>query len=389
MNLKKKSTMFAMAGVLSLSMFSMTVTAETSDVDTVSSATANTTTDSTTTDSSSTAALLDRNNLTDGVYDFNVTLWHATKDQASMAASVIKSAQLVVSNGIYRVVLYTQEMTAMGQTATLDQLAIKQSDGTYVNATKVDDKFTFTLPALDDYLDINVEYMGHSQAARLKLGWTEESTVENVETLTNTTEETTSSDVLTDGVYQLPVALWNATADQASMANSALLPTAKLIVKNGEYQLYISTQSMTFGTITASLQTLKYPDAQGNYQLATVEAEKDGNPTQFSFPIYSQDEYILVKVNPEVALMGNQDIDARIKLDWTQLTAYVEEETTNEVVTNTSTSTTNENVTTSTSNESSSSIIKNTGANHYSILGMAGLFTLVGAFLSIRKKENV
>lgn len=108
MNLKKKSTMFAMTGVLSLSMFSMTVSAETtSGVDTVSSATANTTTDSTTTDSSSTAALLDRHNLTNGLYDFNVTLWHATKDQASMAASVIKSAQLAVSNGVYRVILYT------------------------------------------------------------------------------------------------------------------------------------------------------------------------------------------------------------------------------------------------------------------------------------------
>ena len=442
MNLKKKSTMFAMTGVLSLSMFSMTVSAETtSGVDTVSSATANTTTDSTTTDSSSTAALLDRHNLTDGLYDFNVTLWHATKDQASMAASVIKSAQLAVSNGVYRVILYTQEMSAMGVTATLDQLAIKQSDGSYVNATKADDKFMFTLPTLDDYLDVNVEYMGHSQAARLKLGWVEESsvdkseleslitsvqgldeanyTVESYAALTsaltkaqevnadkNATADSvnsaveqlktamqalkeTTSDVLADGVYQLPVALWNATVDQASMANSALLPTAKLVVKNGEYQLYISTQPMTFGTITASLQTLKYPDAQGNYQLATVEAEKDGNPTQFSFPIYSQDEYILVKVNPEVALMGNQDIDARIKLDWTQLTPYVEEETTNEVVTDTSTSTTNENVISSTSNESSSSIIKNTGANHYSILGMAGLFTLAGAFLSIRKKENV
>ena len=174
MNLKKKSTIFVMAGALSLPTFSMTLSADTtSETDTVSSATTATSTDTTThttTDSTSTVALLDRDNLTDGVYDFSVILWHSTKDQASMAASVIESAKLIVSGGTYRVVLSTQEMTTMGVTATLDALEIKQSDGTYVTATKSGTSFSFTLPSLDDYVEVKVEYLGHSQEARLKLG---------------------------------------------------------------------------------------------------------------------------------------------------------------------------------------------------------------------------
>lgn len=449
MNFKNKSTMFAMVGVLSLSMCSMTVSAETA-TDVVSSATTTTTPDSSTSDSSSTVALLDRNNLANGTYDFSVKLWNASKDQESMAGAVIKSAKLVVRNGSYIVRLTTQEMTAMGISATLDQLSIKQKDETFVDATKVEDVFVFTLPSLDDYIDVKVSYMGRTQEARLKLGWMEESTSEtvdkstlenliaSVETLNQAsyTEDSYAvfmtvltsakevnadknasadavnaaveklhaakealvevvSDVLADGEYQLPVALWHATSDQASMANSALKSSAKLVVKNGEYQLYISTQPMTFGTITASLQTLKYPDAQGNYQLATVvEKDADNNPTQFVFPVYSKDEYIFVKVNPEVALMGNQDIDARIKLDWANVTAYQEEsnesasstvvDTTNKEVSNTSTSEEKPSTTTS------STIIKNTGAEEYSLLGCASLFGFVGVcLLKNRKKENM
>ena len=208
---------------------------------------------------------------------------------------------------------------------------------------------------------------------------TSESVSEAVEQLQAAIQALESvSEGLADGVYTINVALWNATADQASMANAALLDTAKLVVDNGEYRLYIYTQPMTFGTITASLQTLKYPDADGNYQLATVEAEEDGNPTQFSFPIYSQDEYILVKVNPEVALMGNQDIDARIKLDWSTLTLVDEDITIESTVAQTQSSST------------SSSIIKNTAAQNYTVLGLASLFTVVGTFLLLkRRKENV
>ena len=77
---------------------------------------------------------------------------------------------------------------------------------------------------------------------------------------------------------------------------------------------------MTFGTITASLQEMKVADADGNYSEAKVEKkDASGNPTCFSFVVPHTQEYIKVKVNPHVAMMGNQDLDARVKVDYSSL----------------------------------------------------------------------
>lgn len=128
------------------------------------------------------------------------------------------------------------------------------------------------------------------------------------------------ADVLEDGVYEVPVALWHATEDQASMANSALLPTSRIVVSDGEATMYIYTQEMQFGTITASLQELKIVSLARSYTNAVVETkDADGNPTSFSFILPHMNEYLDVLVNPQVALMGNQDIAARLKIDYTAM----------------------------------------------------------------------
>lgn len=49
-----------------------------------------------------------------------------------------------------------------------------------------------------------------------------------------------------DGTYTLPVSLWNASIDQASMGNDALMQTAKLVVENGKATLYLKFSQMTF-----------------------------------------------------------------------------------------------------------------------------------------------
>lgn len=121
---------------------------------------------------------------------------------------------------------------------------------------------------------------------------------------------------LEEGTYEIPVALWHATQDKASMAAASFNDTARIVVKNGEKTVYIYTKPMTFGAITASLQEMKVEQADGTWVNAVVETKSsDGNPTCFSFTLDELSQYVNAKVNPHVEMMGNQDLDARLKFD--------------------------------------------------------------------------
>lgn len=134
------------------------------------------------------------------------------------------------------------------------------------------------------------------------------------------TDDTLDKDNLADGIYKVSVQLWHATNNNPSMAAASLKDSARITVKDGVSTMYVYTQSMTFGSITASLQELKIADLNGNYAVASVGSEDaSGNPTSFSFGLPHTQEYIMVKVNPHVEMMGNQDLDARIRVDYTSL----------------------------------------------------------------------
>lgn len=121
---------------------------------------------------------------------------------------------------------------------------------------------------------------------------------------------------LKDGVYELPIALWHATQDKTSMAASSFGAAARIVVKNGKMTAYVYTKPMTFGAITASLQEMKAEQSNGDWINAAIEAKSsDGNPTCFSFSLDKLSQYVNAKVNPHVEMMGNQDLDARLKFD--------------------------------------------------------------------------
>lgn len=121
-----------------------------------------------------------------------------------------------------------------------------------------------------------------------------------------------------DGIYETKAYLWHATSDQASMAASAMEEKVRFEVKNGKARMYIYTKKMSLGTITAYLQELKVASADGTYKSAKVERyDSSNNPICFSFEVPAYTQYIDVKVNPRVALMGNQDISARLKVNFT------------------------------------------------------------------------
>lgn len=155
------------------------------------------------------------------------------------------------------------------------------------------------------------------------------------------------TETLSNGIYEVSVALWHASKNQASMAASSIDEKAQIVAKDGVYTMRIFTKEMTMGTIVANLQELKVYYNNTDYVEGVVEKEdEEGNPTEFSFVMPSTAEFLKVAVNPHVAIMGNADIDARLKIDYATLKDYVEtEEVTTEEETNANV-TTNESQTT-------------------------------------------
>lgn len=198
------------------------------------------------------------------------------------------------------------------------------------------------------------------------------------------------ADVLADGVYEVPVDLWHASEDKASMAASALLPTSRIVVSDGEATMYIYTQEMQFGTITASLQELKIVSLARSYTNAVVETkDADGNPISFSFVLPHMNEYLDVLVNPQVALMGNQDIAARLKIDYTAM-EKVSDDTDLSIAPGTANNNTGNtsNTTTPAATNQSASVAAGDTTNSALLLAMLVMAGMAGMYVTARTKKQ-
>lgn len=123
-----------------------------------------------------------------------------------------------------------------------------------------------------------------------------------------------------DGIYEVNIALWHSEDDKESMAADAIGTKAIIVVENGVKTMHITSGEMSMMGIKASLQELRIADRNGNFTDAKVESRNsEGNPTGFYFTMPHTNEYITVKVNPHLAIMGNKDIGARIKVDYSTL----------------------------------------------------------------------
>lgn len=125
---------------------------------------------------------------------------------------------------------------------------------------------------------------------------------------------------MSDGIYEVNIALWHSEDNKESMAADSVGKKAKIVVENGVKTMHITSGEMSMMGIKASLQELKVADKNGNYTDAKIESkDSEGNPTGFYFTMPHTDKYITVKVNPHIAIMGNRDIGARIKVDYSTL----------------------------------------------------------------------
>lgn len=126
-----------------------------------------------------------------------------------------------------------------------------------------------------------------------------------------------------DGTYTVPVALWNADKDQASMAAAVLGPTATVTVNNGQITMTVTapTDAKVMG-ISSSLAGLSVADASGKY----VTVPKQGNTFTFNVtPEQWNSGFVKAKENAAIAnvpaeltaSMSNREV--RIKIDTSKL----------------------------------------------------------------------
>lgn len=135
---------------------------------------------------------------------------------------------------------------------------------------------------------------------------------------------------LANGTYSLDVSLWKEAVDELSMGNPALQTMALLTVKDGSMRLQIGTRLMTLGTVTAGLHSFQIRQKDGSYVYADVDATEnvlDGEaiPSLFSFELPDTSDYLAVRIDPRVAIMNNQVMDARLKLDWSTLSKVAQD----------------------------------------------------------------
>ena len=267
--------------------------------------------------------------LEDGTYDVPVDVLKENSDAQSMAAKAIDSAQLNVKNNEVVVTLKLKEMTIYGQTASVDKMEYQLKDGTYKEATVIEEedghpiKVQFKLDENKELTNVKFYYGGSTRGATARLQLKLDGLTKVDPTPETPKDEENTSRFTKDGTYSVDVALWNATSDKESMAASAINSKAKIIVKDGKATMYLSTKEMSFGSIKASLQEFYIGSEQEDYKnhsATIIEKDEQGNPTLWAFELPHENEYINVMMNPYVAMMGNMDLAARLKIDYTTLT---------------------------------------------------------------------
>ena len=174
------------------------------------------------------------------------------------------------------------------------------------------------------YVPVMGEMGFGEQEARLKITWPDGVAKKEapVEKKAPPSEATSSTLDVEDGLYSLDVALWHETEDKPSMGNGALDPKAEIFVKDGKGTLFLGTKALKVSNIQASLSRVFY-DTDDGFSAATPlcfdltpEGEPLPRPRIFALPLDVKKDTIRLKVDPKVAPMGDEPLNARLKLDF-------------------------------------------------------------------------
>ena len=308
--------------------------------------------------------------LTAGTYSIPASLKNAGNvSQDSMAAGCIKSAQMTVAaDRTAAVTVDLQSVSFAGLTAYASNWKIYQgtsADGKTVDAQYTTDEegrvtqITFTLPdnSYDGvYVNMFVDAMNYSPDAYLALDYanavktaepdpapTPDPTPEPTPTPdptpdpepTPTPTPDPSDNKIADGNYYVPIALWNAVSDKASMGNAAFEKnsSALITVKDGKVvkvqiamnpvtvtSIYSAVTAFEVEGVTVTIdKTEKITTSAGNevdaIRLVTFKLPEGAQPSVADIT------YADVSFKVPDTPMGDTMMSARLRFDWSALTA--------------------------------------------------------------------
>lgn len=284
-----------------------------------------------------------------------VSLLKKTSDEPSMAKNALKpEAEWIVHGNEHRIVLEFTPLEFMGTRGFLGEVTMDGDKGKIVSSYEEYDSYNHPKTGKDKKLrgklypktvefvvdpdksiynlTLYVPVMGEmgfgEQEARLKIEWPGGTgMMEEKESAEKKAPSQNASSPLDleDGLYSLPVSLWHESEDKPSMGNGALDEKAELLVKDEKATLYLGTKALKVSNIQASLCRVFYETDKGlraakplAYDLK-IDGEPLPRPSIFAFPLEKKTDWLKVKVDPKVAPMGDEPLNARLKMDFSKL----------------------------------------------------------------------
>ena len=303
------------------------------------------------------------NALEAGTYSIPATLMNAGNlANKSMAASCIKDETAVLTiqrDGTVNVTVDLQAVNIFGLTAYASDWKIYQ--GTSASGETKDaeahtsedgkvDQITFALPdnRYDGvFVSMYVDAMGASPDAYLKLDYASAVKIKDAEPEptpepTPTPEPELSvepgkdSEVKTikDGNYYVPVNLWNATADKASMGDAAFKKKDKALITvkdNKVTRVQIALNPVEVGTVYSAVTAFEAEGVTVSVDKTEKMVTSAGNTidairlVSFELPEGAQPlkgdvTYLNVAFKVADTPMGNSTMNARLKFNWASMT---------------------------------------------------------------------
>lgn len=126
-----------------------------------------------------------------------------------------------------------------------------------------------------------------------------------------------------DGYYRVNVRLWHSNMNKASMGDPALDGSAYVKIDGGDIKMRLVTKKMTTSGITAHLHSFEIYNDGGYESAQMVSSENDRWVFEFTLP-NSKSTYYKCKVDPKVDVMGNEPVNARLKVNWSSLKSVSE-----------------------------------------------------------------
>ncbi|MEY8354280.1 NEAT domain-containing protein [Lachnospiraceae bacterium 54-53] len=121
-----------------------------------------------------------------------------------------------------------------------------------------------------------------------------------------------------DGYYKVNVRLWHASMNKASMGDNAVVNKAYVHIEDGNVTMRLVTRKMTVSGITAHLHDFWIYDG-GDYETADL-VSTENNKWIFEFDLPNDtSQYYKCKVDPQVDVMGDDPVKARLKVTWSSL----------------------------------------------------------------------